>query len=105
MFQVNLEHFQNHAGRHQQLFNQQQWNGRSINNGYNRFPNRQQNGDFDEYAGLMTQRERQWLLNIQLLQLNTAQSHIEDYYYTVGLFFHNKNFFLKNPKIFVYLLN
>jgi DNA topoisomerase 2-associated protein PAT1 len=42
-----------------------------------------ESGDYDEYAGLMTTREKQWLLNIQLLQLNTSQPYVEDYYYTV----------------------
>ncbi|XP_067015889.2 protein PAT1 homolog 1 [Anabrus simplex] len=40
-------------------------------------------GDYDEYAGLMTSREKQWLLNIQLLQLSTDKPHVDDYYYTV----------------------
>lgn len=39
----------------------------------------------DEYAGLMTNREKQWLLNIQLLQLNTGTPYFDDYYYTVSL--------------------
>ncbi|XP_004930764.1 putative leucine-rich repeat-containing protein DDB_G0290503 isoform X1 [Bombyx mori] len=39
----------------------------------------------DEYAGLMSQREKQWLLNIQMLQLNTGTPYIHDYYYTVFL--------------------
>lgn len=38
----------------------------------------------DEYAGLMTNREKQWLLNIQLLQLNTGTPYFDDYYYTVS---------------------
>lgn len=37
----------------------------------------------DEYAGLMTNREKQWLLNIQLSQLNTGTPYFDDYYYTV----------------------
>lgn len=37
----------------------------------------------DEYAGLMTNREKQWLLNIQLLQLNTGTPYFDDYYYTM----------------------
>ncbi|XP_031777208.1 protein PAT1 homolog 1 isoform X1 [Nasonia vitripennis] len=37
----------------------------------------------DEYAGLMNNREKQWLNNIQLLQLNTNQPYFDDYYYTV----------------------
>ncbi|KAJ8688015.1 hypothetical protein QAD02_023810 [Eretmocerus hayati] len=40
-------------------------------------------GEYDEYAGLMNNREKQWLNNIQLLQLNTNQPYIDDYYYTV----------------------
>ncbi|XP_060532824.1 protein PAT1 homolog 1 [Cylas formicarius] len=37
----------------------------------------------DEYAGLMTIRDKQWLLNIQLLQLNTGTPYFDDYYYTI----------------------
>ncbi|XP_038219863.1 uncharacterized protein LOC119838114 [Zerene cesonia] len=39
----------------------------------------------DDYAGLMTQREKQWLINIQMLQLNTGTPYIHDFYYTVFL--------------------
>lgn len=39
----------------------------------------------DEYAGLMTQREKEWLLRIQLLQLKSENPYIEDYYYTVSV--------------------
>lgn len=38
----------------------------------------------DEYAGLMNNREKQWLLNIQLLQVNTGTPYFDDYYYTVS---------------------
>ncbi|XP_073965399.1 uncharacterized protein isoform X2 [Choristoneura fumiferana] len=41
--------------------------------------------DTDEYGGLMTQREKQWLINIQMLQLNTGTPYIHDFYYTVFL--------------------
>ncbi|KAJ8956123.1 hypothetical protein NQ318_016578 [Aromia moschata] len=37
----------------------------------------------DEYAGLMSAREKQWLLNIQMLQLNTGTPYFDDYYYTI----------------------
>ncbi|KAK7107897.1 protein PAT1 homolog 1-like isoform X2 [Littorina saxatilis] len=36
----------------------------------------------DEYAGLMTQREKDWIIKIQLLQLNTDNPYLDDYYYT-----------------------
>uniref|UniRef100_A0A1L8DD64 Protein pat1 log 1 n=2 Tax=Nyssomyia neivai TaxID=330878 RepID=A0A1L8DD64_9DIPT len=39
--------------------------------------------EFDEYANLMSQRNKQWLIGIQLLQLNTETPYIDDYYYTV----------------------
>ncbi|XP_045770155.1 putative uncharacterized protein DDB_G0287457 isoform X1 [Maniola jurtina] len=39
----------------------------------------------DPYMGLMTQREKQWLINIQMLQLNTGTPYIHDFYYTVFL--------------------
>ncbi|CAH2241907.1 jg12040 [Pararge aegeria aegeria] len=39
----------------------------------------------DPYGGLMTQREKQWLINIQMLQLNTGTPYIHDFYYTVFL--------------------
>jgi len=38
----------------------------------------------DEYAGLMTQREKDWVVKIQLLQLHTDNPYVDDYYYTVG---------------------
>jgi len=38
----------------------------------------------DEYAGLMTQREKDWVVKIQLLQLHTDTPYVDDYYYTVS---------------------
>ncbi|XP_063244773.1 protein PAT1 homolog 1 [Bacillus rossius redtenbacheri] len=37
----------------------------------------------DEYAGMMSDREKTWLQNIQQLQLNSSPPHIDDYYYTI----------------------
>ncbi|KAJ8926194.1 hypothetical protein NQ314_021450 [Rhamnusium bicolor] len=37
----------------------------------------------DEYSELMSMREKQWLLNIQMLQLNTGTPYFDDYYYTI----------------------
>ncbi|XP_014207366.1 protein PAT1 homolog 1 [Copidosoma floridanum] len=47
-------------------------------------------GELDEYAGLMNHREKQWLHSIQLLQLNTTQPYVDDYYYTVFCYRMNK---------------
>lgn len=51
----------------------------------------------DEYSGLMTAKDKQWLLNIQMMQLNTGTPYFDDYYYTVSgiklsrAFFNTKN--------------
>ncbi|KAK6644939.1 hypothetical protein RUM43_001215 [Polyplax serrata] len=66
-------------------------NGQASRNHYNsnlnqhpwlHNPNRR-TGNYDEYAGLMNNRERQWLLNIQIIQLATDKPHVDDYYYMV----------------------
>lgn len=36
----------------------------------------------DEYAGLMTEREKYWLAGVQLLQINSMDPHKDDYYFT-----------------------
>ena len=40
-------------------------------------------GDFDEYANLMSNRDKQFLITIQLMQLNTETPYFDDYYYTI----------------------
>lgn len=42
-----------------------------------------QNEGYDEYANLMSTRDKQWLISIQLSQVNTDTPYIDDYYYTV----------------------
>lgn len=37
----------------------------------------------DPYAGLMTSKERQWIINIQMEQLKIENPFIQDYYFTV----------------------
>ena len=37
----------------------------------------------DPYAGLMTPRERQWIVNIQMQQLKCENPFVDDYYFTV----------------------
>lgn len=55
------------------------------NNNNNLHQNRMMNGslEYDEYANLMSQRDKQWLIGIQLSQLNTGTPYIDDFYYTV----------------------
>ena len=42
-----------------------------------------ENRRHDEFGGLMTPRERQWIVNIQLTQLKCENPFLDDYYYTV----------------------
>ncbi|XP_023940537.1 putative uncharacterized protein DDB_G0287457 isoform X2 [Bicyclus anynana] len=87
-----------HNASHHPILNNRLMNNQNVNNHpmFNR-----QNGAFgnarlsnsddsasesdDPYSGLMTQREKQWLINIQMLQLNTGTPYIHDFYYTVFL--------------------
>ena len=37
----------------------------------------------DEYAGLMSQKDKQWIINIQLNQLKCDNPYVDDYYFTM----------------------
>lgn len=39
--------------------------------------------EFDQYANLMSTRDKHWLIGIQLSQLNTDTPYIDDFYYTI----------------------
>ena len=39
----------------------------------------------DPYAGLMTRREKEWLIKIQLLQLTSNEPELDDYYFQVSI--------------------
>ncbi|XP_076658532.1 protein associated with topo II related - 1 [Halictus rubicundus] len=75
-FLKNNQYYRNHEWNYQQ----RQYHYQHHNHGVNGMTN---TGEYDEYAGLMSGREKQWLINIQLLQLNTNESYVDDYYYTV----------------------
>lgn len=79
---------QYHHQQHQnQLPNQHQNQHRNanMNNNNNSYQSRLMDGslEYDEYANLMSQRDKQWLIGIQLSQLNTGTPYIDDFYYTV----------------------
>lgn len=83
-------HPQQRNNNQQQMYHnvQQQNHHRSRNDSgnYNRHHSQKDKEETkDEYEGLMTPREKQWLLNIQLLQLNTGTPYFDDYYYTVSI--------------------
>lgn len=77
------------------LFSSNSRNNRNDSRPYNNNFNKRQYYQFneeahirqtvDEYAGLMTQREKDWIIKIQLLQLQTDNPYLDDYYYTVSL--------------------
>lgn len=75
-----------HQGQHQRRNSGVQSHG-SIANNNNHPNNRMGNGivdhDYDEYANLMSNRDKQWLIGIQLSQLNTGTPYIDDFYFTV----------------------
>uniref|UniRef100_U5EYQ0 Uncharacterized protein n=1 Tax=Corethrella appendiculata TaxID=1370023 RepID=U5EYQ0_9DIPT len=73
----NYHHFNNnnnnfHHHHHNNHHNQQ-----------HRFNNGNLNLNTDPYANLMTNREKHWLINIQLTQLNSDTPYLNDFYYTV----------------------
>ena len=37
----------------------------------------------DPYDGLMTKKEKDWIIKIQLMQLQTENPYLDDFYYTV----------------------
>ncbi|KAI4478940.1 hypothetical protein M0804_011402 [Polistes exclamans] len=76
-FKNNQYLHRNHDRNNQRYYHYQHHNHPQGINGINN------SGEYDEYAGLMSSREKQWLINIQLLQLNTNQPYVDDYYYTV----------------------
>lgn len=39
--------------------------------------------EYDEYANLMSNRDKQFLITIQLMQLNTETPYFDDYYFTI----------------------
>lgn len=62
----NNHHFHHQHQQHHQRFNS---NGKPE--------------EYDEYANLMSNRDKQFLITIQLMQLNTETPYFDDYYYTM----------------------
>lgn len=51
---------------------------------YHYNPDEDRKRSVDAYAGLMTQKEKDWIIKIQLIQLQTENPYLDDFYYTVG---------------------
>lgn len=39
----------------------------------------------DPYSNLMTQKEKEWVTKIQMMQLQSTDPYLDDYYYQVGI--------------------
>ncbi|XP_071792175.1 uncharacterized protein [Asterias amurensis] len=80
-FNANQRPYSQTPNRYGDHRHQQQW----PNLNQNRFNDRRfgPGGDanVDEYANLMTQREKEWVQKIQLLQLQSNNPDVDDYYY------------------------
>lgn len=50
---------------------------------HQRFNSNGKPDEYDEYANLMSNRDKQFLITIQLMQLNTETPYFDDYYYTM----------------------
>lgn len=78
-------HHGGHLNNNRQMM-QQPHGGNNSNNGNNN--KHHSNGHFrqepqDPYANLMSNRDKQWLISIQLMQLNTETPYFDDFYFTV----------------------
>lgn len=75
---------QQHNNR-QNYHQQQQHHHQQQQQQHNRHQNGRLNrsGEYDEYANLMSERDKQWLLGIQLSQLNKETPYFNDYYFCV----------------------
>lgn len=51
---------------------------------YHYNPDEDRKRSVDAYAGLMTQKEKDWIIKIQLIQLQTENPYLDDFYYTVN---------------------
>ena len=58
-------------------------NNRNQNNRRNQNNNNRRYFNGDRLAGVMTSREKAWVLNVQMLQLQVDDPYKLDYYYTV----------------------
>ncbi|XP_063969721.1 protein PAT1 homolog 1-like isoform X1 [Lytechinus pictus] len=49
--------------------------------GDNQYHRRGNRGDYDEYSCLMSQKEKEWVIKIQMLQLTSNNPAVDDFYY------------------------
>jgi DNA topoisomerase 2-associated protein PAT1 len=79
----NLQQQQHHHSNHPNNLSNNNNNNNNINQ-HQRFNNNTgKMEEYDEYANLMSNRDKQFLITIQLMQLNTETPYFDDYYYTM----------------------
>ncbi|XP_006817996.1 protein PAT1 homolog 1-like [Saccoglossus kowalevskii] len=74
--QYNQRQFYNHDRYHYVKNNNRQM----YSDDRQRFPD-STNGVYDEYANLMTPKEKDWIIKIQMMQLQSNNPYLDDYYY------------------------
>lgn len=80
---------QNHPMLRQQQMRRDEMGGnnRNMHHHHNQHHHQRFNNgkmeQYDEYANLMSNRDKQFLITIQLMQLNTETPYFDDYYYTM----------------------
>lgn len=79
MFQRQQQMHPHHMNNNNQMYHHhQQHHQQRFGNGKSSYPE-----EYDEYANLMSNRDKQFLITIQLMQLNTETPYFDDYYYTM----------------------
>ncbi|XP_070503592.1 protein PAT1 homolog 1 [Chironomus tepperi] len=79
----NQNHQQYNHSNHNNIINNNNNNSSNNINQHQRFNNNGKMDEYDEYANLMSNRDKQFLITIQLMQLNTETPYFDDYYYTM----------------------
>uniref|UniRef100_A0A8C8VK31 PAT1 homolog 2 n=1 Tax=Pelusios castaneus TaxID=367368 RepID=A0A8C8VK31_9SAUR len=69
--QLKFSHMTQLHPQHQRLLNQRQ----HIS------PQKPWSPKVDPYAGLMTRKEKDWVIKVQMMQLQSENPHLDDYYY------------------------
>uniref|UniRef100_A0A1Q3F2V1 Uncharacterized protein n=1 Tax=Culex tarsalis TaxID=7177 RepID=A0A1Q3F2V1_CULTA len=77
------QHRQQGQSRYQQQHNNRQGYHQNQQQMQHHRGKLNRSGEYDEYANLMSERDKQWLLGIQLSQLNKDTPYYNDYYFCV----------------------
>uniref|UniRef100_A0A4W2G961 PAT1 homolog 2 n=1 Tax=Bos indicus x Bos taurus TaxID=30522 RepID=A0A4W2G961_BOBOX len=73
---LRLSHLTQLHPQHQQILKQQQQQGRPRSPPAKKWPQQP-----DSYANLMTQKEKDWVVRVQMVQLQSENPRLDDYYY------------------------